>query len=139
MSEARENDPVPWLRRCETVIWYARDVRLRVEGLIRRALRRECTVSVKRQRARRDVVLVSLTRLVSPVVMCTGSRSDAWTLVYVRASRVVVQRKLSYSLPLAVYISTRDIYVTYRKERPIGAIGAVRARAGTRARLSCHA
>ena len=34
-------------------------------------------------------------------------------------------------------ISTGDIYVTYRKERPIGAIGAVRARAGTRALMPC--
>ena len=35
-------------------------------------------------------------------------------------------------VPLAGYISTVDIYVTYTKERPIGAIGAVRARAGAR-------
>ena len=38
---------------------------------------------------------------------------------------------------MAVYISTRDIYVTYRKERPIGAVGAVRARGVHHMRTQC--
>ena len=39
----------------------------------------------------------------------------------------------------AVHFSTtdRDIHVTYRKEQPIGAISAVRARTGTRPLMSC--
>ena len=45
---------------------------------------------------------------------------------------------LSLSLPrLADYISTVYKHVSYRRERPIGAIGAVRARAGTRMLIPC--